>query len=167
MTVRHAVDADCHDLFLWRNDPVTRANSFNQDAIDYAHHQKWFRGALAKSSWVILIGEKGGESVGMVCYKTLADAVDSATVSINLNPHCRGQGLGKWLLREADACFADGFRRESTEKDTLANGKIIAEVKVANTPSIRLFTNANYEVKNTDEITGVITFEKGFVIYEK
>ncbi|MBL8771318.1 MAG: GNAT family N-acetyltransferase [Phenylobacterium sp.] len=125
MRLRRATEADCVDLWRWRNDPVTRAMSRTSDEVDLAAHTAWFRGALLNPSITLLIGETDDGKVGMVRF----DHRDETEVSINLNPAFRGQGLSMALLGQALESVA---------------GAVFAEIKDENAASRRLFERAGF-----------------------
>lgn len=126
--VRPAREADALDVLAWRNDPVTRAMARNQEAVDEASHLAWFAGALADPRRTCLIGELGGEKIGMVRF----DRGDETEVSINLNPAHRGRGLSQPLLAAALA---------------LEPGEVWAEIRPENAASLRLFERAGFQFR--------------------
>ena len=94
VTVRPARPADALDVLAWRNDPLTRAMSRDQEVVAEAAHLAWFTRALADPARTLLIGEAMGGKVGMV----RIDRGAETELSINLNPAFRGQGLSRPLL---------------------------------------------------------------------
>ena len=94
--VRPATLDDARPVLDWANDPVTRSVSFTQSEILWEDHQPWFARRLADPGCRLLIGENAqGAPVGMVRFD-LHEGV--ATISINIAPAHRGQGLGTDLL---------------------------------------------------------------------
>ena len=131
VTVRPATQADALDVLAWRNDPLTRAMSRDQQAVEEGAHLAWFARALTDPSRTLLIGEMGGGKVGMV----RIDHGAETEVSINLNPAFRGQGLSHPLLMAALAGKTD----------------VWAEVREENAASIRLFERAGFELRERRE----------------
>ena len=41
--LRDVKDDDCHDLWVWRNDPNVRKNCFDSQEIKFEKHQVWFQ----------------------------------------------------------------------------------------------------------------------------
>jgi RimJ/RimL family protein N-acetyltransferase len=128
MRLRPATEADALDVWAWRNDPLTRAMSRNQDVVEKADHLAWFTRALADPNRTLLIGEVEGEKVGMVRF----DHGDETEVSINVNPAHRSRGYGYSLLSEA-------VKR--------ADGDVWAEIKAENAASRRLFERVGFELQ--------------------
>lgn len=97
MQLRFLTNDDCDVLFQWRNDPLTRAMSRQQDEVALDQHRKWFGQALNDPAKILLMGVMEGRQIGMIRFDQQEDAWE---VSINLNPAERGKGLGKRLLRQ-------------------------------------------------------------------
>jgi UDP-2,4-diacetamido-2,4,6-trideoxy-beta-L-altropyranose hydrolase len=131
--VRPAEPADARDLWLWRNDPVARAASRNSDPVAFGDHKGWFARALADPARLILIGEVGGEPVGMVRFDVSGE---SAEVSIALAPERRGRNLGGKLL-------SIGLARMQARTVT-------ATVRADNHASQRLFAGAGFHLAGAD-----------------
>lgn len=130
--VRPAELGDSQELFDWRNDPITRANSFTTDVLDFKEHESWFSRSLARDDRLILIGLRQETKVGM-CRFDSSSVGAQTEVSINLDPKLRGQGLAAPLLI-ASMIF---FRGISTNA-------VVARVKNANCASRRAFERAGF-----------------------
>ncbi|HLK26723.1 MAG TPA: GNAT family N-acetyltransferase, partial [Caulobacteraceae bacterium] len=139
MIVRRATLADAPDVLAWRNDAHARAMSRNSDAVGDAEHMAWFVRALEDPGRLLLIGEQAGGKVGMV----RIDRGDESEVSINVNPACRGRGLGAALLAQALA---------------QVDGPIVAEIKPDNRVSRRLFESAGFAPDGERE--GMLRYRK-------
>ena len=65
MTLRPATLADADRLLAWRNDPLTRAMSINQNEVKFADHIAWLKRRLAAGNppWIY---EVAGIAVGTV-----------------------------------------------------------------------------------------------------
>lgn len=135
MIIRRATPDDALDVLIWRNDPLTRAMSRTQDEVEQQAHVAWFNRALDDAASTLLIGEVGGEKIGMVRF----DHGAATEVSININPLCRGRGLGHELLSEALAGAA---------------GDLVAFIKDENLASRRLFERAGFELQITADGLG-------------
>jgi L-amino acid N-acyltransferase YncA len=126
MKVRPARLDDALTVLAWRNDPVTRAMSRDQEETPVDGHLAWFGGAIADPDRLVLIGDSEGRAAGMVRF----DRADGEwEVSINVAPEARGQGAGRALLAEALATF-DGAH---------PGAAVLAWVKPENLASVRLF----------------------------
>ncbi|MDZ7268732.1 MAG: GNAT family N-acetyltransferase [candidate division KSB1 bacterium] len=130
--LRPAGEHDSEDVLRWRNDPVTRANSFHSDPISPAEHRRWFSRTLARRDRLLLIGMAGSERIGVVRFDL---AGDSAEININLAPEARGRGLGTALI-----AAGSGYVFEHHPAIT----KIYAKIKPQNTASLRAFEKAGY-----------------------
>lgn len=139
--------SDSRDIWLWRNDETTRCMSINTGEVSWKEHEKWFASALSNKDRLLLIGRIGENSVGMVRFDKIGQ--DTLQVSINLNPEFRGKGLGKQLLKEALSI---------AEKKGTA--QFIAEVKVENVPSNKLFSSLGFVVSETKNDANVYRLGK-------
>jgi len=96
LSIRKARKDDCKNIWLWWNDPVTRAMMKKNGQVPWEDHCVWFDKILVDDSRVLLVGEVDGEAVGVVRFLQEADGVYE--VSINLAPEARGKGIGSKLL---------------------------------------------------------------------
>ena len=135
MIIRRATPDDALDVLNWRNDPLTRSMSLTQDKVEEQAHVAWFARVLGEAAITLLIGEVDGEKVGMVRF----DRGDATEVSININPACRGRGLGHQLLADAMAW---------------APGDLVAVIKDENLASRRLFEGAGFQLQETADGVG-------------
>jgi len=144
IALRPATHADMELLWLWRNDPVTRAQSRNTEPISWKSHVRWVSGALVDPARKILIGECGGTPVGNVAFHQVDGATD---VSIVVAPADRGCGVGRVMLSAACA--------EMT-------GDIYAAVRIGNDASRRLFESCGFERVESSE-PGFLRYLRGSV----
>lgn len=132
--LRPAGAHDSEDLLRWRNDPVTRANSFHSEAISPEEHQRWFSQTLQRSDRLLLIGMADADKIGVVRFDL---AGDSAEINLNLAPEARGRGLGTELI-----VAGSGYLLQQHP----AIAKIYAKIKRENLASIRAFEKAGYRL---------------------
>ena len=132
LILRPATEADAIDVWIWRNDPLTRAMSRNRDGVPRADHIAWFAEALADPDRTLLVGEVDGEKVGIVRFDHGAET----EISINVNPAQRSRGYGYALLAAA-------LQR--------VGGEIWAEIRDENLTSRRLFERAGFELQSESE----------------
>ena len=129
--LRAASAADCERVGSWRNDPETRAASFESAEIPWDTHVRWFGDALSREDRRILVVEADGEPAGTV---RLDIAGADATVSIHLAREWRGRGVGtRALTALADLAFGE-----------LAIGRLLASVKANNHASLAAFAKAGF-----------------------
>ena len=97
MKLRKAVFNDWEVLLDWRNDPLTRKNSFTQEIIKEENHKKWFRKNLIdETSNIFILETETNEPVGTI----RSDKTDnnSYLLSWNISPHHRKKGYGSLIL---------------------------------------------------------------------
>ncbi len=138
IVMRRAVVADRKRIFEWRNSESTRRYFFDPSPIPWQTHVAWFERALAAEHVHLLIGEVGGEPVGVLRYD-----VDGrfAEVSVYLVPGMVGLGLGTKLLAEG----TDWVRRNLAGVERLR-----ARVVGGNKASLRAFEKAGYRCSVCD-----------------
>lgn len=142
MLIRPARLHDSAELLDWRNDPTTRAMSFDSSVISVTEHQRWFEHSLHHPLRQILMGELAGEKIGM-CRFDITAGMANAEVSININPAYRGQGFAAPLLERAVRTFC-------TDNPAPI---IIARTKVSNLASIKTFQKAGFtQDKTTSDV---------------
>jgi RimJ/RimL family protein N-acetyltransferase len=146
LSLRRATEADAELLLEWRNDPDTRAGSFQQDPIGLEEHRAWLRGVLADSERVLLVVELDGVPSGSV--RVDREDAETAEIHIALAASARGRKVGLWALREASQ-QADGL---------LGVKRIRARVKSDNLASLRAFEAAGFE--RVDERDGVVELSR-------
>src|SRR4051794_2784713 len=98
MSLRPANADDVEVLFIWANDPVTRAQSFSSDPIPWEGHVAWFSRVLADPDRVIWLLEDRGVPVGSIRFDAEGER---AVVSVQISPEHRKRGFGHRLVSEA------------------------------------------------------------------
>ena len=94
--LRKATIEDAKDVLTWRNDPVTRENSFSKGEIDLDTHMKWFQDRLLRDDCLMLILEEDELKIGTV----RIDVVNHiGEISYMISPVFRGSGYGKRILQ--------------------------------------------------------------------
>jgi RimJ/RimL family protein N-acetyltransferase len=124
-------DADL--LLRWRNDPTTRANSFDSSPIDREDHIRWLTAMLGNPrSARIWIAADGERAVGQV----RVDRRDRNTgeISVAIDPDERGRGFGVAIIQL-------GTVRAHEE---LGVASVVAVVKATNYASLAAFRRAGY-----------------------
>ncbi|MBO4309650.1 MAG: GNAT family N-acetyltransferase [Lachnospiraceae bacterium] len=93
--LRKASFEDAKIILEWRNDRVTRENSFSKDIIDYETHIKWFASKLEDENCFMYMMESDEETVGQI----RIDRVNGfGEISYMIAPAKRGMGYGKKIL---------------------------------------------------------------------
>jgi len=132
ITLRRATEADCENLYHWRNDEETRRYAFNSEPIDFATHQRWFTQSLNNPQRILLIGEEQQQPVGVLRYDLQKE---QAIVSMYLVPQQRGRGYGAELLKRGN----DWLRENCLEIK-----QVTAEVLEKNQISAHIFKKAGF-----------------------
>ena len=97
MKLRKSIFNDWKVLLDWRNDPLTRKNSFTQEIIKEENHKKWFEKNLTNlKSNIFILENEINESVGTI----RSDEIDnnSYLLSWNISPNHRKKGYGSLIL---------------------------------------------------------------------
>lgn len=137
-------EQDARTIMAWRNDPTTRAASFDTAHRSWPEFWDEFRKRYATAGMPtphFLICD--GIPVAYLRFDPPRTGPEDGTaeISINVAPAERGKGYGRLALRLADDLLA-------------ANGiaRIHALVKEDNTVSLRLFAAAGYRETGRDRI---------------
>lgn len=137
--LRRAQPDDAALVWNWANEPAARAASFSSDMIPWETHQQWFSTKVrAHNSAFFIALDAEDHPIGQVRF----DAVNTqaAVISVSVDPHTRGHGIGSTLIAQAT-------RRIFSEMDGLA--AVDAWIKVSNTASRRAFEKAGYSIQTT------------------
>ena len=113
--MRSAVSADSERVWLWRNDPATRAASQSHDPVPWPDHAAWFERTLASRHRRLYVAERGGRPIGVVRFDSTHAGAVSWGVSINISPAERGGGTGKAVLRAGCRRFLEEQGRAPLE----------------------------------------------------
>lgn len=132
MHARLACESDSKDVFVWRNDFITRKSFFEKSYVEWETHLAWFNKKLSDPSSKMIIIEVDKEKVGIVRY----DRDNSKfLVSINTNPNHRGKGYSSQMLLESEYFLC------KEKKPVHLNAEILNE----NLLSKKTFLKAGYE----------------------
>ncbi len=139
--LRKADESDIDAVYLLSNDVTVRAQSFNQEKIEYENHVRWFRNKLIDENCLFLICTLGNTFAGQVRYQVEGD---KAIIGISIESKFRGFGLGEQMLVHSRKMFQENFPKVSA---------IIAHVKHDNPASGRMFEKAGYkQVENSENL---------------
>lgn len=134
---------DAKNIFLWRNDEATRANSVTTAPIPWADHTDWLKSVLEDPGRVIymvmsvpLDRSERGEPIAVVRFDRLSSAEESWRVSLNLRPETRGLGSGRHVLHAACCAFFESHGPHILQ----------AEIHPQNIPSQRVFSAFGFVV---------------------
>lgn len=142
--LRRATFADADRLLEWRNDPQTRAMSFDSTPVASEAHRQWMERVLASARELIFIAELNGSPVG-TCRLTRDSDVGEAHIAIAAEH--RGRELAAPIL---EALVGEALK--------LSCVRVIAHVKEQNVPSVSAFRRAGFTEASRDG--SVITLER-------
>lgn len=136
--LRPATNGDRVLLWEWANDPASREASLNTATIPWDEHDAWFDHCLADDDTHIFIGVVGERAVGQVRFE--AQSNGTIRVSLSVDRDHRGLGYSRQLLR-------DGVRRLHAARQ----GPMVAQIREANTASLRCFLGEGFDVTRRSE----------------
>jgi RimJ/RimL family protein N-acetyltransferase len=121
MKLRKAIFDDWKILLDWRNDPITRENSFETGEVSEQTHKLWFNDSLLNPYREIYILEDYNSPVGSIRSDNVS--TNQYILSWSIAPNHRGKGYGTKIL--------ELFLKDKT-------GNFIAEIKPENIASIKM-----------------------------
>lgn len=138
LALRLAQATDCEAVLAWRNAEETRRESHDPRPIDAEAHRAWFQRVLQDPDTALLIGERGGEPVGVLRYD-LQGRSGRALVSVYLVPGRHGSGLGGALLRAGSRWLREHIP---------AVARLRAEIRPGNLRSVGAFAESGYRLES-------------------
>jgi len=153
--LRRAAARDCRAIFRLSNDPEVRRNSFQTQAIDWTGHRQWFDGKLHDPTTFFLVAEVEGKFAGQVRF---AITNETALVAISLKATYRRRHLGRTLLSQAISLCRRAHPRLK---------RILAQVKIKNQPSRRLFESVGFSRSRNMTVRGQRAIEYVFKLKDK
>ena len=99
--LRPATMEDAERLFQWRNDPLTRSQSLQQQPVEWEAHLKWLQASLQNPDRQLYIAESATngavQSIGVGTVR--ADRIDGEyELSWTVAPEQRGNGWGRHIV---------------------------------------------------------------------
>ncbi len=141
LRLRPALVAHAYALWIWANDPATRAASFGRPRIEWSGHLEWLTAQLADPAVLILVAEStSGCPCGVVRLET-HDQWTTARLSYGLAPEARGQGLGRTLV----VAGLDALRALHPVT------QVHAAVSTSNAPSLRILRQLGWSESHTTD----------------
>ena len=123
---------DARQLYDWRNDAETRRASFNTLPIRYEDHLRWLKQKLSDQHVRFLIAmDEENLNLG---YARLDLSADQAEISLSLDKHQRGKGIGVAFI-QAVTNYA---------VDDLKGRRVVARIKKSNVISASAFRRAGF-----------------------
>ncbi|MCD9019625.1 UDP-2,4-diacetamido-2,4,6-trideoxy-beta-L-altropyranose hydrolase [Parachryseolinea silvisoli] len=138
-TLRRATEADVDVTYAWANDPETRSQSFQSDAIPYSNHKNWFLRKVATGATYYYIVVYKQQPVAQIRFDL---AEGEALISYGIDAAYRSKGLGTWVLQRG----IEQFRKDHAQPVC-----IIGYVKASNEKSNTIFRNMGFTQVPTEE----------------
>ena len=132
--LRNATIEDARDVFDWRNDPDTRANSFNKDELDLESHMLWFGKRLGRENTLMYILMDGSKKAGSI---RIDIEGTTGEISYMIAPLSRGKGFGKKILSLLEKTLSES---EAGKRINKLTGSVLKE----NRASCRCFDANGY-----------------------
>ena len=139
--LRPATLADADLLRSWRNDETMRKNSFHSSVVRKREHMRWLRTSLkSKTRKVYIAYYTEDEQCPQLPLGEGRLDFDGGAIKFDIEvaPEHRGQGYGRQI-------FAALIVKAREWKP---GAPLIAHVKASNTPSLRMFLGAGFEMKS-------------------
>ena len=146
--LRPATIADAELLFVWRNDPQTRAQSLQQLPVAWESHLTWLQASLRNPNRQLYIAEgivQDASGQPLILGTVRADKLDEEyELSWTVAPEQRGKGWGKKMVAALIAALPAGVTYQAVVLNTNPASERIAAglgmvVKVS-TPTQTVFT---------------------------
>jgi UDP-2,4-diacetamido-2,4,6-trideoxy-beta-L-altropyranose hydrolase len=134
LVARKAKEQDLLLCYDWANDFGVRSQSYSSETIPLTEHETWFKKKISDEQSKFYIVEVDNEPMGQIRFERRDDEF---VVSYLIAPQMRGKGFGIHLLNKGIEQLL------SDSKDV----KVISGyVKIKNTPSLRVFEKAGFEL---------------------
>jgi len=133
ITFRKAELRDSNDILIWRNDIVTRQNSFNSEKISNEEHKRWIKDVIYSSEInLFIITNNYGNKLGVVRFNNKDNHTE---INITIAPKYRNKGFGSKVIKQISNYYIKEYKISY----------IIAKIKPENIYSIKAFENVDYK----------------------
>lgn len=151
LAFRFAKLEDVDLLYQWANEPVARANSYQQEPIPYESHVKWLTNKLNNpNAFIYIFEDENKVSVGVVRIDKMSEEV---VISIVVDVGQRGKFYAAQMLRLATDNYLSKFSKDI----------INAYIKISNLSSYKAFIKAGFTDQKELEIHG----SKSYLVIRK
>ena len=127
--LREVKKSDWKILLEWRNDKITRQNSFNSELVSESEHREYIKNTIASSDRKLFILEYNGILVGTIREDRLEQ--DEYELSYTISPVYRGKRIGQIMI---NLYLID------------QRGSFICEVKKENMSSIKMIEKLGFKI---------------------
>ena len=132
--LREVTKSDWKVLLEWRNDKITRQNSWNSDLVSEGEHKKYIKNTITNINRSLLILEYNEIPVGTIREDRLEK--DEFELSYTISPMYRGKKIGQIMM----SLYL--IERK---------GSFICKVKEENVPSIKMIEKLGFKLFNTEK----------------
>lgn len=164
LTTKNKIDYNL--IFSLSNDPLVRANSFNQNKIDYEEYCKWFEKSVTDKNtlfFLVFTNENEKDFVDQIRFKRELESLAQCVISLRITESLRGKHI---------ACEFIKPRVEELKKYWYSVNTVVAEVKDENAASNKLFIKEGFKLVskvntyklNISEIRREGKFLSGFIV---
>ena len=138
ITIRDARPNDSQLYYNWANDPIVRRMAFHSEPIPLESHCKWFEEKLKSEKSHLTVCYSGNTPIGQVRFDEVCE--NEYEIDISVDSEFRSNGLGREMLKVALDYVHDKYQINS----------FLAEVKVENIPSQKMFMSVGFVVKKIE-----------------
>jgi pseudaminic acid synthase len=124
-------------IMKWRNDHVTRMNSFNQNEFSWENFSKIFYEKYFENQIPPLFAVYQNHKVGFIGSMN-TNFINTIEISINIDPNFRNKKLSSPIIQETLKYIKHNYKNIE---------HIIAEIKSFNIPSIKCFQKNGFQFK--------------------
>lgn len=141
LAIRRVNASDVKLIYDWNNDPITRANSYNQNSIMFEDHEKWFLKKIVDADTVFFMLEYNNMPGGCV---RIDNKSEENVIGITVAPEFRGKKLATPMLLTATSEYFKIFPSHT----------ITAYIKKTNEASLKSFIGAGFKVQDEGNYFG-------------
>jgi len=174
LVARPATLQDARQLWIWRNDPLTRAGSRSTAEVLWDDHLRWLTASLNRTDRILLVVDDAMGLVGTVRWDLAREQAGEQAgalrgsheweVSVTVAPERRGQALARPLLRAGEValsgCTSESMRSETMRSSGTHVTAYLAVVHSDNRASIRLFETSGYVPDLPPDPAGFMWYRK-------
>ena len=131
--LREVKKSDWEILLEWRNNKITRQNSFNSDLVSVSEHKEYIKNTITNPNRILFILEYNEIPVGTIREDRLDK--DEFELSYTISPMYRGKKIGQIMM----SLYL--IERK---------GSFLCEIKEENVPSIKMIEKLDFKLFNTE-----------------
>ena len=134
LNLREVTKSDWKVLLEWRNDKITRQNSFNSDLVSVSEHKEYIKNTITNPNRTLFILEYNKIPVGTIREDRLDK--DEFELSYIISPMYRGKKIGQIMM----SLYL--IERK---------GSFLCKVNEENVPSIKMIEKLGFKLFNTEK----------------